>query len=165
MHERQKMNRSNLKDYYESFFEDILQRISMRRPGLVDSAIVRPQHWLMFRSGISGFKYVWSFRTGHNFSVELCIATGSRKRNQFYFDRLHCDQDELAVRLGPQLSWESLNKKGVCYLRLESDSDSTATGKELEALKEWGVVKMLAFVAVLQPKLQELTQDLDISRL
>jgi hypothetical protein len=153
-------SRGGLQTYYQELFEDILERINARRPGLADSAIVRPRHALPFDAGIYRIKYVWSFPGGDkNFCVELEISTGSKERNQLYFDRLYNQKEELADELGAELVWIPLNKKGVCYVRLESEWDNTTTGRQLETLKEWAVDRMLIFYDTLQPRIEELSLE------
>jgi CBS domain-containing protein len=142
--------------YYQLFFEDLVQRINARRPGLIKTTAPRPKSWLSFSSGISGLSYVWTFAHGPKFCVELYIATGNTETNKQYYDRLHRRKQTVETRMGMELNWERLDKKGASRVRLERPSRITVPHEELESLKEWAVAKMLDFIDAFQPLLREL---------
>ncbi|HMN29841.1 MAG TPA: DUF4268 domain-containing protein, partial [Caldilineaceae bacterium] len=143
---------------YQLFYEDIIQRINARRPGLVGGVAARPKSWLSFGAKISGLSYDWTFAHGSKFCVELYIATGTAETNKRYFDQLFSQKPAIEERLGTPLNWDRLDKKGASKVRLERTNSIKDPPEQLEQAKQWGIDRMLDFVDVFQPRLQALSR-------
>lgn len=149
--------RKTVSAYYQLFFEDLVQRFNVRRPGLVSTNAARPKSWLSFNAGIPGFSYGWSFSHGPVFTVYLYIATGLKETNKRYFDLLYSKRQAVETELGTELKWERLDTKGASRVRLERVNSITDSPEQIELTKAWAVDKMLALVDTFQPFLKELS--------
>jgi len=151
--------RRTVSAYYQLFYEELIQRITMRRPGLISPNAARPKSWLSFSAGIPGFRYGWSFSHGPVFTVYLYIATGFKETNKHYFDLLNSHREVIEAKIGTALNWERLDNKGASRVRLERPGSITDNAEALKLTKEWAVDKMLALIDAFQPLLKELALE------
>jgi hypothetical protein len=145
--------------FYQLFYEDIVQRINTRRPGLMGTTAARPRSWLSFSARVSGCYYGWTFARGRKFCLELYIATGKTETNKRYFDQLFQRKQAIEAALGEKLNWDRLDKKGAARIRLERPGTIHETPEHLEQLKDWAVSHMLDFIDTFQPHLRELFSE------
>lgn len=100
---------------YQDFFQILIDKL--RYQGLTSAKKAQQQSWIDIGAGRSGFGYGFSFmRKGYG--IELFIDTGDAERNEKAYDALLEDKVDIEKEIGIPLSWERLEDRRVCRIRV-----------------------------------------------
>lgn len=138
------------------FFEDLLNRLKQRRPGVTHASKVQYASWFSFAAGRAGFYFGWSFRRGDVLSLDLYIDSTDAQANKRDFDKLAEQKDAIGEEIGAPLLWERLDKNRQSRIRATRKCKITDAPNELEASKDWALEMTLKFLDIFQPRIKEL---------
>jgi hypothetical protein len=145
---------------YHAFFQDVLEQIKERRPGLTRASKLGYGSWLFTPSGRSGFKFGLSFysRAARPFNIDLYIDTGDKVRNKQAFDLFQMNAETIHKQLGTELDWQRLDNRRASRIVWPWDHPVTIMDSEekLQGLKVWAVRSYFRFRDVLAPYLANL---------
>jgi hypothetical protein len=88
--------------------------------------------------------------------VEIYIDTEEKGFNKRAFGLLHEQSKEIEEEIGAKLDWDRLPERRASRISLTRPGIVTGPAEELEALKQWGIEKMIAFVDAFQPRIKDL---------
>ena len=79
-------------------------------------------NWISASSGLRGvgFNFVASKNYGR---AEIYIDRGDKEENEFIFDELYKDKDEIETNFGSTLVWERLDDKRACRIKAETEGN------------------------------------------
>ena len=111
----------------------------------------RPDSWLAFGAGKTGFSFVWAFRGDNRLDVELYIDTKDKDEVKAYFGELKQYKNEIDKQI-PDLSWEELpEKRGsriAIYKKMPDD--------QIDELVQWAIEQMDVFKKIFPQFIQKL---------
>ena len=110
----------------------------------------RPQSWLGFGAGKTGFNFNWSFRANNKFAVELYIDTKDKEEIKNYFNEIKKFSNEINKEI-PELMWEELPDSRASRIALYHQMQTPVKNmgdKEMKVLAEWAIEKMDVFKKV-----------------
>ena len=153
---------------YQAFFEDMLGRIKLQRPGVTNRNKIGFASWLTLPSGKAGFGFGLSFVTGSKFMFELYIDKGIRAVNKNVFDVIHAEKDSIEDSLGGVgLSWQRLENRRASRVAWYWDTAVTIMDPpdKLEDLKKWALANYFRFWDTLSPYLDNLPSSFEETEL
>ena len=150
---------------YQTFFQDMLDQIQQRRPGITKVTRAGNRNYLPLPSGRSGFGFPLVFASGHRFRFELYMDTGSREANKHAFDAISMGKDAVEGNLGANLEWERLEtRRGSRISWVWEESVSIMDGPEkIRKLKQWVIENYFRFRDALSSQLDELPSSFEVS--
>jgi len=118
----------------------------------------RPQSWLGFSSGKSGLQFVWAFRSGNRFSVELYIDTGDKNENERIFEELYNHRVKIE-KLVKGLNWEKLVERKACRIGVYKGIKAPIrhlTETDYPSILKWATETMTQFYSVFSRYIKKL---------
>jgi len=107
----------------------------------------RPDSWLSFGAGKTGFSFVWAFRGDNRFDTELYIDTKDKDEVKAYFAELKQYQKEIDSKI-PDLNWEELpERRGsriAAYKKMPAPIKKL-TNEQINELIQWAISQMDIF--------------------
>lgn len=142
---------------YLQFFTRLVSEYEKIKPGW-SHLTPRPDNWLGFGAGKSGFNFNWAFRKDNKFDIELYIDTGDKEEIKTYFSELKKSQNEIDRKI-PYLNWEELPERRASRIALYYEMSSSAKNigdEEMNKLINWAIEKMDLFKIVFPDYIQKL---------
>ena len=118
----------------------------------------RPDSWLAFGAGKTGFSFVWAFRGDNRFDIELYIDTKDKDEVKAYFEELKQYKNEIDKQI-PGLSWEELpEKRGsrIAIYKKMSMAIKKMPDDQIDELVRWAIEQMDIFRKVFPQFIQKL---------
>ena len=118
----------------------------------------RPDSWLAFGAGKTGFSFVWAFRGDNRFDIELYIDTKDKDEVKAYFGELKQYKNEIDKQI-PGLSWEELpEKRGsrIAIYKKMSVAIKKMPDDQIDELVRWAIEQMDIFRKVFPQFIQKL---------
>lgn len=156
MNEQQVSFRQSRSAYYPSFFDDILNQLKKRRPGITSALSVSLDNWFSFSAGVSGFAFSWALPREPVVRVELYIDTGNKEVNKSAFNALFEKREIIEEKLGISLYWDRLDGSKASRISISKPYEVSNPNENHSEAKKWAIEMMLNFVEVFQPLLREL---------
>lgn len=128
---------------YIHFFSSLAERLR----GEVDFSLKdnspTGQSWQVFKTFPEDKQQyallILNFGLRRRIRVELYIDCGNKERNEYYFDALYEEKEQIETAFGQALSWERLNEKQASRLAIYHDGAITETPERLNELQQWAV--------------------------
>ncbi|PKB73127.1 MAG: hypothetical protein BZY75_03470 [SAR202 cluster bacterium Io17-Chloro-G7] len=132
---------------YQAFFQDVLDRLKNRQPGVIRTSKVGMRSWLNTASGKCGFGFPLAFASRARFRIELYIAPADKETNKRIFAAIQEDQQMIESQLGVNLNWERLDNRKACRVAWYWDQPVTIMdpSDKLDRLKAWTVDNYFRF--------------------
>lgn len=118
----------------------------------------RPESWLGFGAGRTGFNFNWAFGGDNQFKTELYIDTKDKDEVKNYFNGLMQSRGEIEKMI-PGLHWEELPDRRASRIALYNKMPTTIklmNDKQIDAMVEKAIDQMALFKRVLTPYIQNL---------
>lgn len=146
---------------YLTFWQPLVDTLREEH-GFTKVPEAKPEQELRFHFGLGGVSYRIVFAQIKDFSVHLYIDN-NKEWNEKLFDQLEKRKETIESELGKSLSWERLDNKNACRIRLYSGSKGTIDDnpERLAEIREWMVKWLLAFRRVFGPELKKLAPIVD----
>lgn len=107
--------------------------------------------------GAKYLHFVFAFRRGKRFRIELYIDTTDKEKNKSIFDRLYAARDRFHATLGEELSWERLSEKRASRIALYRPGTIMDDEERLAQLRVWAAGAMARFYeALAEPAIKAL---------
>jgi len=115
-------------------------------------------HWIGAGSGIRGLGL--NFATTKSYGrAELYIDRGNKEENEYIFDELSKNKDQIEEDFGESLVWEKLETKRAC--RIKTEASGNVFDKDLwEEMIEFMTDGMVRLDKVLKPSLKSIGEKL-----
>jgi hypothetical protein len=149
---------------YAQFFGEVLNVFKQRYPRETYSSKPSSWNWQSIGIGRSGFGNSWSFTVDRRFRVELFIDVGDKAANEFFFDQLAADREEIERKMGHALDWDRLEGRRVCRISSYYDQSPISVSDSedvLRPLADWAAEEMMRLRSVLRPYVHSLPPEGD----
>ena len=116
------------------------------------------RHWISASSGVRGIglNMVASKFCGR---AEFFIHRGNKKENEFIFDELLAQREQIEKDFGGSLIWERLEHRLACRIKTEIPGN-VFDEREWDTMREFMVSSMLKLEKVMEPWLAKIHQKL-----
>lgn len=152
------------RESYQSFFQEVLDGLKSKSPGITNINRARPRYWLAIPSGRTGIRFRLAFDSQNRFMVNLDVNTRSRERNKAIFDAIAVHRGEIESKLGASLSWERRDAQRRSRLAWfwplpVTINDSNDTLRELSS---WAIDNCLLFRDALSGYLSSMPAEFEV---
>lgn len=144
---------------YQSFFQDLLNDLKTRAPGITNAGKTQAQSWFQFAAGRAGAYFAWAFTQDSRFKAELTFDTLDDAFNRLMVHWLWSLRDsftlESDVRSGLELdvSETRRSQRLACYAPWSVSIESTPD--DLARTRAWAVPAMIQLATALRPLVRE----------
>jgi len=147
-------------ELYRAFWSNFLEDLKRKSPGITKASKGAPQNWCSIGAGRTGFFINGAFAYDNKFRVELYIDTSDKEKNEWFFEQLYQQKEEIEQEIGFELSWEKLENAKASRVALNTIGSIEAGENELAELQKWGIEKMIKFHRVFNKHIREINEQL-----
>lgn len=104
------------------FWTELIRAMNATSSNLYANISPGKESWISAGSGTRGVAFNFG-ATQRYCRVELYIDRGDTAENEAVFDRLHADRTAIEVEVGSPLTWERLDHRRACRIKLEQAAD------------------------------------------
>jgi Domain of unknown function (DUF4268) len=144
---------------YINFFSGLQTKLQSI-PSLSFQNVSNPQgrNWFTFNIASNDGKILWfvlSFARRSRFRLELYIDTGEKSKNKAFFDKIHCNQENIESDFGQSIEWERLDsKRGSRIAFYRENSSINDSPEQLEEIQNWAIKYLPLFFGAISRALQ-----------
>lgn len=141
-----------------AFWEQVLEAFSQSNCDLYKNISPSKDHWLAAGSGVRSVGYNLIFGKDE-VRVELSMHRPVAAENQFVFDALEAQKQQIEASFGAELKWQPLPTKKACRIQYAKPVDGYDE-KNWPEMISWLVEHMERLEKALREPLQQLNKDL-----
>ncbi|KXS53746.1 MAG: hypothetical protein AWU57_1864 [Marinobacter sp. T13-3] len=142
----------------QEFWEQALEAFNQSSCDLYQRISAGKDHWLAAGSGLSGMSFNLIFGKGE-VRVEFYMSRAQAEDNQFVFDRLEAQKQEIESAFGAALTWQPLPNKKACRIQYSKPVDGYDKANWPEMI-QWLITHMTRLENALSGPLEKIKQDL-----
>ena len=130
----------------KEFWRKLIQSMN-EKSSLYQNISPGSRHWISASSGVRGIELNFA-ATGHYGRAELYIDRGNEKENEFIFDELLAQREQIEKGFGGSLVWERLEHARACRIKTEIPGN-VFDEREWDTMREFMVCSMLKLEKVM----------------
>jgi hypothetical protein len=104
------------------FWKRLLEEMTKSNCTLFSGISPSKEHWLSAGSGMRGVPFSFVFSKGYA-RVEIYIDRGDKEENEYIFDTLYAQKNDIEAQFENPLAWEKLESKRACRIKYEHPFD------------------------------------------
>ena len=142
----------------QAFWEQALDAFGDSSCNLYNNISPSKDHWLAAGSGLSGMSFNLIFGKGE-VRVEFYMSRAQAEANQFVFERLEAQKQDIEAAFGNALTWQPLPNKKACRIQYSKPVDGYDKANWPDMI-QWLITHMTRLEQALKEPLEQIRHEL-----